>query len=785
MPARAVVNATSVVTQKATTVESCSALCLSVPSCVAFTWQGATGNCEGFGLGGAFAAAAAAAETVTYYRVRTLDRSPVHAAARFALDVPTGGVALSPSSLLGRAFAANVRYLKQFPVDDMLFWFRRRAGLPTGGGASWGWDDAPFESGNGLKGSVAGAFLMGAGGTLRWDPGAAGGLLRQRLLAVVRGIKECRDAASGYIMAFPANESTFTENPDYVSAWLTHGLLEAAVGAAAVPGGNGTRDDALGLLRTHFDWFNSGAQSRLAEFLPPAPQGAPFVTDRRDPQFLSGHKIYLIYQGIIHHTRLALSAVGQRQDVRVAEDLYAEPWWLEQLAGRNVSAVWLRSKSPHNYEITALEAYMDLFEITADVRYIDAVDGFYDMFHRHWLHVGGTVAIKENKLYPPGSYYLDSTGPTSDDAHWGSGRNCSLDPKVPDRICPPGANRTQCEGCTHSTGETCGQVFWVKLSQRLHRFRPRNETYPAEVERVIVNGVISQIPMSRGLGVNGTNGIRQFALLHKRKMTPSNISTCCEGQATRLLGSLPEHLASFDMAARAVSLDMYQAANVSLARLFPALRGAAGAGAAPLLRIATAWPTAAGVTVDVLLGGGAGGGGARGFNFSVDLRVPRWLGAARMAVTLTPAQGPLGGLTAARGAVVASGRPGSYMRVAPPRPAGWRPRDRLSFSLPMRLRASRYTGRTAVAGHERYAVEYGPVLLALVGAPWNATIDSMLVRGVTRPGDPDSWLVPDPSVPLHFRLRLAGGVRAGLSELLWKPYYEVQDELFEVFPAFA
>lgn len=198
-------------------------------------------------------------------------------------------------------------------------------------------------------------------------------------------------------------------------------------------------------------------------------------------------------KGIIHHTRTALSPVGQQQDIHVASELYAEEWWLEQLARRNRTAIWARSESPHNYEITAVEAYMDLFEMTGDQKYVDAVDGFYDMFASDWLHVGGTVAIKENKLYPPGSYFLDSTGPTSWVAHNGAGQNCSRDFRVPDRQCGPGDAAAVCEGCTHSTGETCGQAFWIKLSQRLHRLRPTNETY------VRLRSLISKVAQKRGL----------------------------------------------------------------------------------------------------------------------------------------------------------------------------------------------------------------------------------------------------------------------------------------------
>ena len=95
--------------------------------------------------------------------------------------------------------------------------------------------------------------------------------------------------------------------------------------------------------------------------------------------------------------------------------------------------------------------------------------------------------------------------------------------------------------CWHSTGETCGQVFWVKLMQRLHRLRPNNETYTSLIEETLVNGVISQIPPHG-------RGIRQFALLHKAKMPASNLSTCCEGQASRALGSIPEYVFSLSAA---------------------------------------------------------------------------------------------------------------------------------------------------------------------------------------------------------------------------------------------
>ena len=54
----------------------------------------------------------------------------------------------------------------------------------------------------------------------------------------------------------------------------------------------------------------------------------------------------------MYNSRLALSAVGQQQDVDTIAKQYQENWWLRELAARNLSAVWLRSYYPHNYEIT-------------------------------------------------------------------------------------------------------------------------------------------------------------------------------------------------------------------------------------------------------------------------------------------------------------------------------------------------------------------------------------------------------------------------------------------------
>ena len=253
----------------------------------------------------------------------------------------------------------------------------------------------------------------------------------------------------------------------------------------------------------------------------------------------TGHQIYLISQGIIHHTLMALSELGKQRDIDVVKTLYQEDEWLAGLSSRNLTSIWQKRWFPHNYEVTAFEAYMDMYIMTGNRTYLDAVTGAWEMFRSSFIHVGGSMAINEGSIgmnlhtglwYPPKSYYLEAPMPSH--AAW--------------YLPKQGQGQGQGQGFTddkliHVTGETCGSVFWIKLNQRFHRLYPSDERYTAEIERSLLNIGIANQPPVVGAPVAG---IRYFAYLHRHKCPMSNISTCCEGQGTRLHGSLPEYVFS-------------------------------------------------------------------------------------------------------------------------------------------------------------------------------------------------------------------------------------------------
>lgn len=553
-----------------------------------------------------------------------------------------------------RAMELNIGYLLgSFSVEEMLRPFRERAGKPVRAGLR---PPIPFWDTD-LPGSSAGRFLMGAGNTLRWMEHAE---LRRWMNQLIDGIAECR-APNGYIMAYPEETILDSERGGYTRAWLTHGLIDAGYAGNA---------KAFDLLRSYYDWFDR----------------CPYL-----PKLLRGGTQGV--QGMIANTRTYFTPVGRPEDLHVIQRYFQETYWLEALARRDPELVWQYPYDrPHNYLITDFEAYLDLYRATGDHRYLDAVEGAWDLYHDNWEHTGGSIAITEFGEFPPKSYRLAAQEPF-------------------------------CE-----TGETCGSVFWVRFNQRFQLLDPERERYAAEIEKSIYNvGLANQVQ---------SYGIIYHARLAGQKgdlRVPLCTNSCCEGQGTRLLGSLPEYI--YSLAEDGIYVNLFESSVIRWRHASDAI-GLALSGDFPnradiKLEIATAAPVTA----------------------KIRIRVPGWCAAA-MPIALN-------------GAPIATGDPGTYVTLD----RKWSSGDAITFRLPMELRLSRYTGMDRIEGHERFALEYGPLLLALVGS------DSAVLK--VKGGGGHSGILrqiqPDPDRPLHFRID-------GHPEYVYVPYWKVVGEPFTCFP---
>jgi hypothetical protein len=98
----------------------------------------------------------------------------------------------------------------------------------------------------------------------------------------------------------------------------------------------------------------------------------------------------------------------------------------------------------------------------------------------------------------------------------------------------------------------------------------------------------------------------------------------------------------------------------------------------------------------------------------------------------------------------------------------WSPGDTIAFKLPMAFRFTPYTGADQVAGRQRYALEYGPLLMVFVGL----ADSEWVARDASGVMDLAGKLRQVPGRPLHYTL--------GDVEIM--PYFHVTGESYSCFP---
>jgi DUF1680 family protein len=393
-------------------------------------------------------------------------------------------------------------------------------------------------------------------------------------------------------------------------------------------------------------------------------------------------------QGMIANTRVSLSPVGKPADAQVIQRYYQESAWLEGLARREKEQIWQYPYDrPHCYLLTNIEAYLDLYLVTGEKRYYEAAHGAWELYRAHWQQSGGSISIIEFENDPPDSSYL-----------------------------------------RQKLGELCGSSFWVFLSQRFQLLHPDDEQYATEIEKSIYNiGIANQ---------DGGNGFRYHTIMEGQKEESTHYNTCCEGQGTRLVGSLPEHI--YSVAPDGLYMHLYEPSTVQWKQ----------DGREISLAVQTRFPLANDVAATIKLSAPTPA--------KIRIRVPSWAnGDMEVSINGKPA---------------GTGKPGTYLVLD----RRWSDGDKVSFTLPASLRVTRYRGEDTVAGKTRYSVEYGPILLASVGG---SNVD-LVVDKNSKPESLHDHLEPVAGSPLHFTMR-------GSPDKKFMPYYQISNEKFTCYPTIS
>jgi hypothetical protein len=296
-----------------------------------------------------------------------------------------------------------------------------------------------------------------------------------------------------------------------------------------------------------------------------------------------------------------------------------------------------------------------------------------------------------------------------------------------------GGSAAICEDCDNAyppksyylhkhTGENCGGALWVDFNHRLLQLYPDQEKFAAEIERTLYNVTLANQDPS--------GNIRYHTNLVETKDLAKSIATCCEVTNTVILARLPEFL--YSIADDGIYVNLYSPSHIIWSH----------GGSTVTLNTSTQFPQDTKISVKLSMENPTA--------LKVRLRIPSWA-AGNVAVQVN-------------GQNAATGTPGSYVSLD----RTWSTDDNISFNIPISFRLTPYTGFDRDPDHERYGLEYGPLLMSLVGAGHLKMAPDSLIGNL--PSVPGS--------PLQFSV-------AGYPTARYVPYVHIQDETFTSFPTFG
>ncbi len=274
---------------------------------------------------------------------------------------------------------------------------------------------------------------------------------------------------------------------------------------------------------------------------------------------------------------------------------------------------------------------------------------------------------------------------------------------------------------TGHTGETCGSVFWIWVNSRLMQLYPSEEKYAFEIEQTLFNAILSCR--------DSVGNTRYHTRLQKIKDKGTCVNTCCEVSTTMLISELPKYIYLEDE--KGVWGNLFVPSEIQTDKLN--------------LEMETGFPDGCDVSLRVKEADG---------RERIRIRIPSWAaGDTEVFVNGKPA---------------GSGAPGAYMELE----REWESGDTVTFTHRMELKAVKYEGRDAAPnGHDRYALMYGPILMAVTGNLGSDDIPEIQCSAGKLP----SRLVPEEGGKLHFTVE-------GQPDLRFVPYYEIEQERFCCYP---
>ena len=423
----------------------------------------------------------------------------------------------------------------------------------------------------------------------------------------------------------------------------------------------------------------------------------------------------LAFQGVVASPFIYNTPIGKKEDIETTVQYYEEDWRLGQFIMRENRAIETRKQPGYEPHPHGTE--------------LEALEGYLDLYRATGKHYYLRAVLNAYEMYK------------RDWQH-------------------PGGGIVMCEylnaypGCNWLSppkpyNELCCTSFWILLNQRLHHLFPDNESYVTEIEKSLYNIAVAN--------QDGTEGIRYFAWIDKHKQKGGLVHCCC-GVGTRLYGLLPEFLYSVtddNDNSPALYVDLYNSSEFVWERKQGNV----------IIKTTANMPYDGKIHLDIDV--------FRKQRFTLKLRIPGWV------------TGPVQVIVDRNKTVI--GQKGSYLSIE----EDWNGPHSIDFALHFDWKLTKYSGaeinceeyydvRTdPPTEHERWAYEYGPLLMAVSGIPADHKYDSAAGQRLFLKLDPHDYLswMQKADEPLHFHIK---GYTLNVV-----PYFELgNDDQFSCYPYF-
>lgn len=176
----------------------------------------------------------------------------------FLQEISLHNVRLDPQSLHGRAQQTNLEYLLILDVDNLVWSFRKTAGLPTPGTPYGGWEAPNVE----LRGHFVGHYMSA---TAQMWASTHNEMLKEKMTTLVSALQESQEKiGTGYLSAFPSELFDRFEaiKPVWAPYYTIHKIMAGLLDQYNLAGNS----QALKMVTWMADYFYTRVQNVIKNY---------------------------------------------------------------------------------------------------------------------------------------------------------------------------------------------------------------------------------------------------------------------------------------------------------------------------------------------------------------------------------------------------------------------------------------------------------------------------------------------------------------------------------------